>query len=181
VKTKTTTKQFREGVKLSPKGGDEIRWESTGHLSVRLFDASGTIAVTGRALQVAIPGERILMKRSDHLLHRQPSRVLEDRPSPTLWIGVQGHVLSVHCEFLHRPGAVERRLGRIAFAVALDPFDGAHADEINPEDQKEDLCRPLNHLLPDGGVGRVSCGVKQVVDHGLPERASWTTIKAPGS
>ena len=24
-------------------------------------------------------------------------------------------------------------------------------------------------------------GVKQVVDHGLPERASWTTIKAPGS
>ena len=65
MKTKTTTKKFRDGIKLSPKGGDEIRWESTGHLSVRLLDASGTIPLTGRSLQVEIPDEGTLVFETD--------------------------------------------------------------------------------------------------------------------
>jgi hypothetical protein len=65
VKTKTTTTQFREGVKLSSKGGDEIRWGSTGHLSVRLLDASGTIPLAKRAVTVVVPGEGTVSLETD--------------------------------------------------------------------------------------------------------------------
>lgn len=56
VKIETTTKKFREGVKVS-KTGDEVRWESTGHLSVRLLDASGSYPLVARPVTVDIPGE----------------------------------------------------------------------------------------------------------------------------
>ena len=57
MKIKTTVKELREGVKLSSKKGDEVQWESTGHLSVRLLDASGHHALAGRSVTVDIPGE----------------------------------------------------------------------------------------------------------------------------
>ncbi len=57
MKVKTTTKKFREGVKLSGKNGDEVHWESTGHLSVRLLDASGSHPLVAREVAVEIPGE----------------------------------------------------------------------------------------------------------------------------
>ena len=57
MKIQTTTKKFREGVRLSGKTGDEIRWESTGHLSVRLLDASGSFPLVARSVSVEIPGE----------------------------------------------------------------------------------------------------------------------------
>ncbi len=57
MKITTTTKKFREGVKLSGKKGDEVRWESTGHLSVRLLDASGSFPLVARSVSVDIPGE----------------------------------------------------------------------------------------------------------------------------
>lgn len=65
AKLTTTTKQFREGVRLSPKGGDEVRWESTGHLSVRLLDASGTVPLAGRTITVTVPGEGTLSLETD--------------------------------------------------------------------------------------------------------------------
>lgn len=60
MKIATTTRAFHEGVKLSSHRGDEIRWTSTGHLSVRLLDASGTVPIAGREVRVAIPGEGTL-------------------------------------------------------------------------------------------------------------------------
>ncbi len=57
MKITTTTKKFREGVKLSGKKGDEVRWDSTGHLSVRLLDASGSFPLVARSVSVDIPGE----------------------------------------------------------------------------------------------------------------------------
>jgi len=112
VKTKTTTKQFREGVKLSPKGGDEIRWESTGHLSVRLFDASGTIAVTGRALQVAIPGEGTLALETD-----ASGKVFHpDVPFQDYELDL-GDGVKVHAPAVSNPGDVQdRHVPKIAHA-----------------------------------------------------------------
>lgn len=57
MKIKTTVKELRSGVKLSAAKGDEVQWESTGHLSVRLLDASGHHPLTDRAVTVDIPGE----------------------------------------------------------------------------------------------------------------------------
>lgn len=57
MKIATTTKAFREGIKLSAAKGDEVRWTSTGHLSVRLLDASGTVPLAGREVRVDVPGE----------------------------------------------------------------------------------------------------------------------------
>lgn len=57
MKIKTTVKELREGVKLSSKTGDEVQWESTGHLSVRLLDASGHHPLVERAVSVDVPGE----------------------------------------------------------------------------------------------------------------------------
>ncbi len=55
MKIKTTVKELREGIKIS--SGDEVHWESTGHLSVRLLDASGNHPLAGRSVNVNIPGE----------------------------------------------------------------------------------------------------------------------------
>lgn len=56
AKIETTTAKFKAGIRLT---GDnpEIRWESTGHLSVQLFDASGAMPLVGRAISVEIPRE----------------------------------------------------------------------------------------------------------------------------
>jgi hypothetical protein len=56
AKIETTTKKFKEGLKLTGDGS-EVKWESTGHLSVRLLDASGAVPLAGRAISVEIPGE----------------------------------------------------------------------------------------------------------------------------
>jgi hypothetical protein len=72
VKINTTTKKFREGVKVGKKG-DEVRWESTGHLSVRLLDASGSYPLVARSVTVDIPGEGTVTLETDddgELLHR---------------------------------------------------------------------------------------------------------------
>lgn len=65
MKVKTTTKEFREGVKLSAKTGDEVRWESTGHLSVRLLDASGSYPLVARTVTFEIPGEGKVSLQTD--------------------------------------------------------------------------------------------------------------------
>lgn len=65
MKITTTTKKFREGVKLSGIKGDEIRWESTGYLSVRLLDAWGAHPVAKRKVTVEIPGEGKIELESD--------------------------------------------------------------------------------------------------------------------
>ncbi len=52
----TTTKKFREGVKIGKKG-DEVRWESTGHLSVQLLDSYGAHPIAKRKVSVEIPSE----------------------------------------------------------------------------------------------------------------------------
>jgi hypothetical protein len=64
-KITTTTKQFREGVKLSGATCDQIHWESTGHLSVRLLDAYGTHPIAQRKLRVSIPGEGTVELETD--------------------------------------------------------------------------------------------------------------------
>jgi hypothetical protein len=63
MKIETTTKKFREGVKVSK--GDEVRWESTGHLSVRLFDSSGTVPLAKRAVKFSVPKEGTIEKETD--------------------------------------------------------------------------------------------------------------------
>lgn len=65
MKIETTTKKFREGVKLSGPKGDEVKWESTGHLSALLLDASGSEPVVGRAVSVEVPGEGKVELESD--------------------------------------------------------------------------------------------------------------------
>ncbi|MGN6109140.1 MAG: hypothetical protein ACTHU0_28805 [Kofleriaceae bacterium] len=55
AKIETTAKEFRAGI--AAKAGDEIRWISTGHLSVRLLDASGSHPLAARTVTVEIPGE----------------------------------------------------------------------------------------------------------------------------
>lgn len=65
MKITTTTKKFREGVKLSGKKGDEIRWESTGHLSVQLLDSYGAHPIAKRKVSVEIPGEGKVELESD--------------------------------------------------------------------------------------------------------------------
>jgi hypothetical protein len=56
AKIETTTKKFKEGVRLSGDSA-EIRWESTGYLSVRLLDAGGSVPLAARPISVDIPGE----------------------------------------------------------------------------------------------------------------------------
>ena len=71
MKVTTTKKKFREGVKIGKKG-DEVRWESTGHLSVRLLDASGSFPLVARSVSVDIPGEgKVTLETDDdgELLH----------------------------------------------------------------------------------------------------------------
>lgn len=63
-KIETTTKKFKEGVRISATG-TEIHWESTGHISVRLLDASGSHPLVGRALKVDIPGEGTVSLKTD--------------------------------------------------------------------------------------------------------------------
>ncbi|MCA9677105.1 MAG: hypothetical protein H6709_16085 [Kofleriaceae bacterium] len=64
AKIETTTKAFKEGVAL--RGADaEIQWESTGHLSVQLFDASGQVALAGRHVRVDIPKEGLVELDAD--------------------------------------------------------------------------------------------------------------------
>lgn len=65
MKITTTTKNFRDGVKLSGKKGDEVHWESTGHLHVRLLDSSGTVPLAKRAVKFNVPGEGSVEKESD--------------------------------------------------------------------------------------------------------------------
>jgi hypothetical protein len=52
----TTTRALREGLSLG-EAETEVVWESTGHLSVRLLDASGSIPLGRRSVTVDIPGE----------------------------------------------------------------------------------------------------------------------------
>lgn len=65
AKIETTTAKFKAGIRLT---GDapEIRWESTGYLSVQLFDASGAMALAGRTLTVEIPKEGRVSLESDN-------------------------------------------------------------------------------------------------------------------
>ncbi len=63
MKIETTTKKLREGVKVSK--GDEVRWESTGHLSVRLLDSSGTVALAKRAVKFSVPDEGTIEMETD--------------------------------------------------------------------------------------------------------------------
>lgn len=65
MKITTTTKKFREGVKLSGKKGDEVRWESTGHLSVQLLDSYGAHPIAKRKVTVDIPSEGKVDLESD--------------------------------------------------------------------------------------------------------------------
>jgi hypothetical protein len=65
MKTVTTAKKFREGVKLSANKGVEIHWESTGHIHVQLLDASGLEPLAARTVTVSIPGEGNVELTSD--------------------------------------------------------------------------------------------------------------------
>ncbi|MEZ4364577.1 MAG: hypothetical protein R3B48_30655 [Kofleriaceae bacterium] len=53
---RTTAKGFRAGLAIA-EDATEIRWESTGYLSVRLFDARGQVPLRGLRCTVEIPGE----------------------------------------------------------------------------------------------------------------------------
>jgi len=55
-KIDTTTKAFREGVAVATSKST-IRWEPTGHLSVKLLDTSGTKPINGCSVTVDIPKE----------------------------------------------------------------------------------------------------------------------------
>src|SRR5687767_8103833 len=55
-KIETTTKKLKAGVAFSDPQL-EVKWESTGHLSAQLFDASGTVPLARRSLSVEVPGE----------------------------------------------------------------------------------------------------------------------------
>jgi hypothetical protein len=63
MKIETTTKKLRDGVKIS--NGDEVRWESTGHLSVRLLDSSGTVPLAKRLVKFSVPQEGTVEKETD--------------------------------------------------------------------------------------------------------------------
>lgn len=62
-KVETTTKELRVGVKLA--SGDELRWESTGYISVRLLDSSGTVPLARRAVNFQVPKEGTIEQESD--------------------------------------------------------------------------------------------------------------------
>ena len=63
MKIKTTVKKLRDGVKMS--SGDQVEWESTGHLSVRLLDSSGTVPLALRQVTFQVPGEGAVEQASD--------------------------------------------------------------------------------------------------------------------
>ena len=63
-KIRTTTKEFREGIRLSQSEA-EVRWESTGYISVRLLDESGTVPLTEVSIRVDIPNEGTVTLTSD--------------------------------------------------------------------------------------------------------------------
>ena len=56
AKLKTTTKDFKAGLKVDGKN-PTIEWESTGHLAVRLTDELGQAPLAGKTIKVTIPGE----------------------------------------------------------------------------------------------------------------------------
>jgi hypothetical protein len=60
----TTTRELREGTALG-EPDVEVRYETTGHLSVRLLDASGTVPLGGRKASVEIPDEGTVELTSD--------------------------------------------------------------------------------------------------------------------
>lgn len=60
----TTTKELRAGIAIDAKG-TTVKWESTGHLSVQLLDASGTVPLTRHALTVDIPKEGSVSLETD--------------------------------------------------------------------------------------------------------------------
>jgi hypothetical protein len=64
AKIETTTKKFKEGVRLS---GDktEIHWESTGYIAVRLTDEFGEGPLAKRGLTVDIPKEGVVELTTD--------------------------------------------------------------------------------------------------------------------
>jgi hypothetical protein len=64
AKIETTTRKFREGVAFEDES-IEVKYESTGHLSVRLLDASGTVPLADRKLKTEIPDEGSVELTSD--------------------------------------------------------------------------------------------------------------------
>lgn len=113
AKIETTTKEFKDGIRLS---GDatEIHWESTGHLSVRLLDASGTRPVAGRTATVEIPGEGSIALESDadgKIFH--PDVPFQDYELD-LGEGVKVHAPAV----ANRDDVQERHVPKVVFAFA---------------------------------------------------------------
>jgi len=60
----TTAKQLRAGIAVAATRST-ICWEPTGHLSVQLYDASGTTPLAGCPVRVAIPDEGTLSLEAD--------------------------------------------------------------------------------------------------------------------
>ena len=113
AKIETTTKAFKEGVAL--RGADaEIQWESTGHLSVQLFDASGQVALAGRHVRVDIPKEGLVELDARAFGATRP-HLLDDirrRPGVRGAVGAEGRGVA-----MMRPG---RRAAQIGPLVAPD-------------------------------------------------------------
>ena len=63
-KIDTTTRELKQGVPFRDTS-IEVSWESTGHLSVRLLDASGSVPLARRKVTVDVPREGTVTLETD--------------------------------------------------------------------------------------------------------------------
>ncbi len=63
-KIDTTTRKLRAGVAISERKA-ELHWQSTGHLSFRLLDASGSVPLAARKVVVDVPDEGTVTLTTD--------------------------------------------------------------------------------------------------------------------
>lgn len=121
AKIETTTKKFKEGIRLTADKS-EVQWESTGHLSVRLFDATGALALAGRKVSVDVPGEGKVELEADE----QGKVFHPDVPFQDYELDL-GDGVKVHAPAVSNPGDVqERHVPGIAFAFVRLHVRNAH-------------------------------------------------------
>lgn len=120
AKIETTTREFKEGIAI--RDGATISWESTGHLAVQLYDATGTVPLAGRTVEVVVPVEGKLAIEADgagKVFHA-------DVPFQDYELDLGGGV-KVHAPAVSNPGDLQaRHVPGIAFAFARLHVRQAH-------------------------------------------------------
>ncbi|HEY0993317.1 MAG TPA: hypothetical protein VGD80_39970 [Kofleriaceae bacterium] len=120
AKIETTTREFKEGIAI--RDGATISWESTGHLAVQLYDATGTVPLAGRTVEVVVPREGKLALETDgdgKVFHA-------DVPFQDYELDL-GSGVKVHAPAVSNPGDLQaRHVPPIAYAFARLHVRRAH-------------------------------------------------------